>query len=373
MEPMDEQKRGDAWRSLGDCLVSYLATTRSGDAAQSGEVVWNGGFSGPVVSEPPQGVVVPCKSDARFSSPQICQDTPVSESAVTDSALLEPGRLGIEFGRPVKAVAVEQGDLVFHTAEANRTDRTVQRYFNRSAVLAISFRVKSMDMKQILERISLCRDSVGISERALSLAAGMSADAIRNWRRKVDKGDEPGANTRSIEMVANALGVSREWLLTGLEDGEITRPDPQSTVARPQIFDNLRHVSVFDIDASAGDGAFLTDDEPIYEIGFPRELLGSLTQARNEEVAVIRVRGDSMLPTLMDGDQMLVDFTQRNTNRDGMFILRYDDVLRVKRIDINPTNRRLRVKSDNPVYDTFEVNPADLDVVGRVVWIGRRV
>jgi phage repressor protein C with HTH and peptisase S24 domain len=230
-----------------------------------------------------------------------------------------------------------------------------------------------MNMKQILERITLCRGEAQISERALSLAAGLSADAIRNWRRKVENGQEPGANARSIELVATALSVSREWLMTGADDGSVGSADEQSKVGRPRIFDNLRHISAYDIEASAGHGAIITDEEPIYEMGFSKELLGALTSARNEELAVIIVRGDSMLPTLMDGDQMLVDITQRNTNRDGMFILRYDDVLRVKRIDVNPANLRLRVKSDNPGYESFEVNPADLDVIGRVVWVGRRV
>lgn len=41
---------------------------------------------------------------------------------------------------------------------------------------------------------------------------------------------------------------------------------------------------------------------------------------------------------------------------------------------MHPVTRLLTIKSDNPHYQTYEsVNPDDIALVGRVVWIGRRV
>ena len=229
-----------------------------------------------------------------------------------------------------------------------------------------------MDMKAILDRITYCREQMGMSERSVSIAAGMSADGVRNWRRRMEKGEEPGANLRSLEQMAQVLGVSRDWLVDGIAPDNADIVDP---TAGPGAFMQaaLRQVAVYDIEASAGDGAVVTMDDPLFNIGFSQEMLSDITSAQNDELAVIRVRGDSMLPTLMDGDMMLVDTTKRNLNYDGMFILRYGDVLRVKRIDVNPATRRLLVKSDNPAYDPFEVDRDDLDVIGRVVWVGRKV
>lgn len=229
-----------------------------------------------------------------------------------------------------------------------------------------------MDMVSILARIDgLCLGTKH-SDRSLSMAAGLSADGIRNWRRRVEKGLDSGANGRSLALVASALGVSSQWLIEGVDNLSVVTSSPVKS-QRPQILGNLRHVRVFDIEASAGGGAVITDEDPIYEIGFAPEMLQSISRAANDELAVIRVRGDSMMPTLMDGDMMLVDTTKQNLNYDGMFILRYDDVLRVKRIDKNPASGLLLVKSDNQMYEAFSVSPSDLVVVGRVVWIGRRV
>ena len=51
-----------------------------------------------------------------------------------------------------------------------------------------------------------------------------------------------------------------------------------------------------------------------------------------------------------------------------------DDLLRVKRLTMNPTTKLLTVKSDNPEYETYrDIRPDDLIIVGRVVWIGRRL
>jgi phage repressor protein C with HTH and peptisase S24 domain len=82
-----------------------------------------------------------------------------------------------------------------------------------------------------------------------------------------------------------------------------------------------------------------------------------------------------MEPTLSDGDEILVsrdDGAERL--RDGIYVLRVDDALIVKRIAMNPANRRFTIKSDNEGYpDWPDCDPGDVEIIGRVVWTGRRV
>lgn len=63
-----------------------------------------------------------------------------------------------------------------------------------------------------------------LSERAVSMAATGSTDTIRNWRRAFEAGKDSGATTPKVEAVAEALGVSPTWLLTG-EGAEDEFPD----------------------------------------------------------------------------------------------------------------------------------------------------
>ena len=77
---------------------------------------------------------------------------------------------------------------------------------------------------------------------------------------------------------------------------------------------------------------------------------------------------------IRNGDTVLVDFTQRMPKRDGIYVIRYDDSVQVKRISIHPESLLLTVRSDNKDYSTYtDLKPDKLDIVGRVIWLGRRI
>lgn len=73
-----------------------------------------------------------------------------------------------------------------------------------------------MKMSDILARIETRRVELGLSENALALESGLSRDTIRNWRRRVEKGDEKaGLTVTALAGVARRLGVTETWLLHG--------------------------------------------------------------------------------------------------------------------------------------------------------------
>lgn len=88
----------------------------------------------------------------------------------------------------------------------------------------------------------------------------------------------------------------------------------------------------------------------------------------------IDVRGDSMVPVLHDGDSIRVDRADAHDRlRDGIYVLRTGDGVVVKRVSLRP-GRRALVSSDNDAYAPWpECDAAALDIVGRVIWFGRRL
>lgn len=85
-----------------------------------------------------------------------------------------------------------------------------------------------------------------------------------------------------------------------------------------------------------------------------------------------------MLPTLSEGDEILVDRGDAADRlRDGIYVLRVEEALLVKRIALNPAGlggRRLSIRSDNPAYPDWEdCDPAAVEIIGRVIWVGRRM
>ncbi|MGB7371024.1 S24 family peptidase, partial [Erythrobacter sp.] len=58
--------------------------------------------------------------------------------------------------------------------------------------------------------------------------------------------------------------------------------------------------------------------------------------------------------------------------RDGIYVLRADDALVVKRIAIKPGGKQITIASDNPSYPTWhDMDRSEVHVVGRVIWFGR--
>jgi phage repressor protein C with HTH and peptisase S24 domain len=80
-----------------------------------------------------------------------------------------------------------------------------------------------------------------------------------------------------------------------------------------------------------------------------------------------------MVPTLIDGDDIMVDRGAANRPlRDGIHVIRMDDVLMVKRLSRGPSGT-ISVLSDNAIYpDWSEVDGLEVTILGRVVWVGRR-
>ena len=146
-------------------------------------------------------------------------------------------------------------------------------------------------------------------------------------------------------------------------------------VRAPDLTQGLVAIPRLDVRASAGHGAFAEGERPLAHIGFDAGFLKQVCNAPAESLSIIRVSGDSMTPTLADGDDIMVDRSPGGARlHDGIYVLRREDTLTVKRIAVHPGSKRLTISSDNPAYPTWQdCDPKDIDVIGRVVWAGRKI
>ncbi|KWV93851.1 MAG: hypothetical protein ACJAVZ_002405 [Afipia broomeae] len=139
--------------------------------------------------------------------------------------------------------------------------------------------------------------------------------------------------------------------------------------------DGLIEIPVLNVDASAGFGAIAESETAHTRFGFDERWLGRLTRAKSASLSIIHVLGDSMEPTLSDGDEVLVDASDQGSRlRDGIYVLRADDALVVKRVTLKPGGRNITISSDNSAYPSWDdVDRSEIQVVGRVIWFGRAV
>lgn len=146
---------------------------------------------------------------------------------------------------------------------------------------------------------------------------------------------------------------------------------PAGDAAPAGLVSVIRHP----VSVSAGPGAIVNEELGKPYLAFDERWLKSLTPTSPASLSIVRVEGDSMSPTLNAGDDVLVDpGDSAERLRDGIYVLRIDDALVVKRIALNRLGRRVTVQSDNPAYaDWPDCAPCDIDPVGRVIWSGRRI
>lgn len=221
-----------------------------------------------------------------------------------------------------------------------------------------------MDMQKILDRIDKLANEQGVSLSALSVQSGMSKDGIRNWKRRLEKEASFGVSHNNLKGVADALGVSIEDL-TRAPHASNQAPEPQPVTMVP----------VYDVHASAGAGSVVCAEDELARLSFPIDYLRHLTRANPRDLAIISVRGDSMLPTLANEDLVMLDTSDCDISHDGLFVIRdVGEALLVKRIGRASAPGCVTIISDNrALYDPVEKSLADIAIIGKVIWSGGKV
>jgi hypothetical protein len=201
----------------------------------------------------------------------------------------------------------------------------------------------------------------GVSLSALSALIGRNASYLQQFVRK---GSPRKLEENDRRTLARFLGV---------DEGQLGAPTaeaaPAGTVQPRRALADWLDIPRLPLGASAGPGAVALDEQPVGQLRFSARWLKD-HGLEPGQLSVIAVEGDSMEPTLRDGDEILVDTTPRPL-RAGIHVIRLDEVLLVKRLE--PGAGRVTVMSDNPAYRSSERAADEVEVIGRVVWKGGRL
>ena len=120
-----------------------------------------------------------------------------------------------------------------------------------------------------------------------------------------------------------------------------------------------------DVRAAAGSGETVFEEAADLRVAIPRSILPQWAQPA--DLICIRTAGDSMEPTLSDGDFLLLDRSQIDPQGGQVFVIYTDDGLLVKRLREDGDGWELT--SDNPAYPPRRSGESDR-IVGQVAWSG---
>jgi transcriptional regulator with XRE-family HTH domain len=261
-------------------------------------------------------------------------------------------------------------------------------------------------MLAVMHRI---RDNAGMAKRGKSQrphytglyyareARGMSrSDLVR--RSGVSKQQLSRLEHGQIRMrldhlkpFANVLGYSPEQILLwgrypGTTDGHVESHVESSDVLREDghpdepIGPSVGQVPELDTRAGLGGGGLPAREvrkdgrhaDPVKSEGwvFPPSFVRDQLHASASRLLVLDTNGDSMAPTIMSGDRVIIDTGHKTPTPDGLYAIRDTfECIVVKRLQLIRSSRPTRVKiiSDNPNHATEEVPLSELEVVGKVM------
>lgn len=195
---------------------------------------------------------------------------------------------------------------------------------------------------------------------ALAQLAGTTASQINKLEKRQRRLTEDW-----LVKLSQALQCNPEDLLDG------TRKHLPERLERTaeHVFLPECTLSAIDQDGpAAGIGHF--KDHTVFRVDW----LKTLSSDSYEKLMVYVVEDDSMEPTLRSGDHILVEPVGDHMRGDGIYVIKMRSGLAIKRIVFSPGGETIDLLSDNAVYPNHAgVARSDVGLIGRVIWVGRRL
>lgn len=215
-------------------------------------------------------------------------------------------------------------------------------------------------MDLILDAIDEALKKKKLSAAAASkLAVGHPA-LIKNFR--MVRGSEKRYNVSALQKLAPVLGL--EFYFGPPRD---TTPELVTTIAS----EDFTPITVHTAEASAGPGLLNPEEDRIGTLAFKRTWLTQIG-LNPSKASILRVKGDSMEPTVKDGAIVLIDEQKTKPEKNHIYAFIEDGELRVKRLDVIE-GKVLTISSDNKDYQPEVRINSDMNklrILGRVVWTG---
>lgn len=223
-------------------------------------------------------------------------------------------------------------------------------------------------LKAVADRLSRFVAEAG-GRRVVAEAADVPLSSLDRYLSA--KSEAPSL---TLARIAQACGTSVDAILYGTE----MQPNALTKMTPPEPIDGADFVRVpfLEVRASAGRGRASLPAETVAaeHFLFSRSWLRSLGVVP-ESAELLQAQGDSMYPTIHDGDLMLVDRGYGEVVHGKIYALVVNGLVIVKRVNFLAGGGMMLI-SDNDRYpsETIRRNEvSDLSFQGRIAWYGRTI
>ena len=204
-----------------------------------------------------------------------------------------------------------------------------------------------------MSRFKEVRDFMGFSQQEF-------ADKLEEKRHKI--ADIESAKQKVpielAEKLEDIFHINPWWLLTG--KGEMLLKENNLVATN-----NNYNIDLLNVRAGAGEGIYNYVIETIDTISLDKSFFR--TPINTSKVKGIQVDGDSMEPTLKDGDYVLID-ENINFGTNGIYAIQYGGQILIKRLQFK-IDGTILILSDNDKYEKETFNPNENQLPFQVLGI----
>ena len=210
------------------------------------------------------------------------------------------------------------------------------------------------------DRIKELRKDLKLSMEAFGAIVGTSKQYVNG----LEKGANQRPNGVFLEGWARHCGINIRWLVSGTGKKYASAP-----TADPAEWADILGVRQA---AALGDGAEPDEYAETHKLKFRADSLRR-KHLHPDKLAVIYGKGDSMFPTIKDGDAIMVDTSDREPRDGKLYVVTYGRDLLAKRLV--ELGGRWFIESDNRSDPKWHKPQAideakGFEIHGRVRWIG---
>jgi phage repressor protein C with HTH and peptisase S24 domain/DNA-binding XRE family transcriptional regulator len=238
----------------------------------------------------------------------------------------------------------------------------------------------------IKDKLKLAREALKKTQESMGQTVGVSK---RAWQTYEEGKSVPGGNI--FDALAK-LGFNTNWFFT--DDPAVPmmmsrQPfEPETGTQQPYTAAHTSYPAIqipdsgefdpsyFDLvpmaeaHLSAGGGAFVLSEQLGEMYSFRKEWLRRVASSP-KNVVLMNVRGDSMAPTIKNGDTVLIDTGRRHVYDGNIYAIRLDQTIAIKRLSLLPGNRIMILSDNKAEYPPYNAEAKEVIVIGQVVWLAR--
>lgn len=228
----------------------------------------------------------------------------------------------------------------------------------------------------ICDRLQELEKILGLSPDEMARLGNCSRSTYYRYRK--------GESTPDLDFLNNILrnenSVNAEWLLSGKEpvldrNGKESHPDKEHDAKYIRFINlPLYHMKPIEDEQEGrlpvSDWEETSENLPLCSF-FVNSVLDVNTPSH---LFAMTIECDSMYPEIKSGSLIIGNKNETDPTTDGLYVVRIDNVLRMKQIQRLPS-RRLLLSTINPKFNEMEVSMEnnDFEIIGRIIWRGSKL